>query len=360
MPSRFTMKRVNENSLPERGSEIRVSPFELAALLVRRKRIIAGSVLAVMILTAAITLLIPSTYTSVATILPSRGPDKMAELKSLAGLSGLMGQDENASELYPVILGSQTVRDAVLKATYTFDDDGEEQRLTLPAYFEQDNPDKLRRALAEITSVSSDKKTGVITIAVETEYPAFSQAILASYMDELESFNLHKRRSQARERATYLSRELTERKAELEAAEDSLAAFQAQNRDWMGSSDPDIAKLMARLKRVVETRGQTYFYLTQEYEIAKLDAQKDVPVVRILDQPTLPIQKSGPKRAAIVLTVGVLAFLVSLFGVIVFEAIRRSSRGSDRPAFEELRREFSQEFPRINRLVSRQPANIDG
>jgi len=352
MASRFTMRRFDENTTPDPGREIRVSPFELASLLVRRKRVIVAGVLAVMVLTALITLLIPNQYSSVATILPTAGPDKMAELKSLAGLGSLSGQEENSSELYPVILASQTVRDAVLDEPYTFDDDGETKTLTLAEYFAQPNPDRLRQALASITSVASDKKTGVITVAVETEYPAFSQAILTRYIDELESFNLHKRRSQAKERAKYLARELTTQKAELEAAEDSLAAFQAQNRDWMGSSDPETGKLLARLKRVVDTRSQTYFYLTQEYEVAKLDAQKDVPVVRILDQPTLPTQKSGPKRTLIVVMTGLVMFFAMLFAVVVIEAIRRTSKGPERPAFETLRNDLTDGFPRLSRMVT--------
>jgi len=306
-----------------------------------------------MVLAALITLLIPNKYSSVATILPSAGPDKMAELKSLAGLGNLTGQEENSSELYPVILASQTIRDAVSGEPYTLEDDGESKTVLLADYFGQTNPDKLREALATVTSVASDKKTGVITIAVETRYPALSQAILTRYLNELESFNLHKRRSQAKERAVYLSRELAQQKSELEAAEDSLGAFQSLNRDWMGSSDPETGKLMARLKRVVDTRAQTYFYLTQEYEIAKLDAQKDVPVVRILDNPTLPTRKSSPKRALIVVMVGMVAFFGVLSGVIVAEAIRRTSAGPERTAYEGLRSDFTREFPRISRVLAR-------
>ncbi len=351
MNRRLTVSRDSE---PQQViKDAAVNPFELASVLIRHKRVIALCMFGVMFLTAGITLLIPNKYVSTATILPSGGTDKMADLKSLAGLSGLVSQDESGSELYPVILSSHTIRDAVLSTDYAFVDDDQKRHLTLPEYFDQEDPDELRRALGDITTVSHDKKTGVISLAVETEYPAFSQAILKAYLGELETFNLHKRRSQAGERAKYLERELTQCKADLQRAEDSLAIFQASNRDWMATSDPELAVLIARLQRDVQTRNQTYLYLLQEFEVAKLDARKDVPVVRILDQPTLPTVKSSPQRTMVVLLLGMLSLVGAVFGVLVAEAIRRSAKGPDGPALETFRADLTREFPRVNRLLGR-------
>ena len=351
MMRKFTVSRNGESQTDD--AAFTVSPFEMLGLLIRRKKIIAYGVLATMVLAAAVTLLIPNKYTSTATILPSGGQDKMAELKSLAGLSSLSDQDENSSQLFPVILASCTIQDAVLGARYDFVWNGDTKQVALPEYFGQDNPDKLRRALSEISSISLDKKTGVISLGVETEYPALSQAILQQYIDQLEVFNLHKRRTQAGERAAYLERELAACKVELTAAEDSLSSFQAVNRGWATTSDPEVGILLGRLQREVETRNQKYLYLLQEYEIARLDSRKDVPVVRILDKPTLPVQKSSPKRAIIVILSGILALVGTVFGIFAFEALRRSSQGPERPAFEGLRTEFSREFPRLNRVVNR-------
>jgi uncharacterized protein involved in exopolysaccharide biosynthesis len=323
------------------------------SMLVRRKRMIISVVIGTMILVAGITLLIPNKYVSTATILPSGGQDKMAELKSLAGLSSLTDQDDNSSQLFPVILRSNTIQDAVLNATYDYNRDGRDTSIVLSDYFEQANPDKLRKALTNITSVSLDKKTGVISLGVETEYPTLSRAILTRYLDELESFNLYKRRTQAGERATYLKRELADCKADLAEAEDSLAAFQAVNRGWETTSDPEVLVLLGRLQRDVETRNQKYLYLVQEFEIAKLDSRKDVPVVRILDNPSLPAQKSSPKRTAYVLLAGIFAAIMSVFGVMIVEAVRRSSQGPDRESFEELRSDLSSGFPRIRQAINR-------
>ena len=348
---RLTLSRDGEES--HENSANTIDPFQLASLLLRRKRMILAVVLGAMIVAAGATLLMPNQYVSMATILPSGGQDKMAELKSLAGLSSLSDQDDNSSQLFPVILRSKTIQDAVLNAKYDYQRDGRDASVLLSDYFDQTNPDKLRKALGEITSVSLDKKTGVISLGVETHYPTLSKAILTRYLDELESFNLYKRRSQAGERAAYLERELKDCKKELAEAEDSLVAFQAVNRGWETTSDPEVLILLGRHQRDVETRNQKYLYLVQEYEIAKLDSRRDVPVVRILDSPSLPVQKASPKRSLTVLFVGSMALVLTIFTVLILEVVRRSSEGPDRESFEELRTDFSREFPRVKRAINR-------
>ena len=114
---------------------------EIIRLLFRKKKMIAGSVLAVMILTAATVLLVPNKYQSKASILPSGKVDKMAELKSLAGLDAFMTQDENSSELFPNILNSRTVAEAVLDKEYSFVHGDRAIDLRLEEYFDQDNPE---------------------------------------------------------------------------------------------------------------------------------------------------------------------------------------------------------------------------
>ena len=117
------------------------------------------------------TLFVPNTYLSTATILPSGQIDKMSELKSLAGLSGLVTNDENSSALFPVILKSRLIKDALLKKEFVANQKADKKVITLPEYFDEDNPDVLYTQLAEITSMNVSKKDGVIRLGVETRYP---------------------------------------------------------------------------------------------------------------------------------------------------------------------------------------------
>jgi uncharacterized protein involved in exopolysaccharide biosynthesis len=236
--------------------------------------------------------------------------------------------EENSSQLFPSILRSNQVKDPLLKKEFKFEDDGEAMILTFPEYLGDDNPDRLRKALDEITEINMDKKTGVIRLAVETEYPAFSQAVLKEMIAELENFNLYKRHSQAKNRERYLAREMAVREQELKEAETKLEEFQAVNRDWEMSSDPELLRIMMQMKRDIEIKSKAYLFLREQYEIAKLEVQKDLPVVVLLDEPSLPTQKSSPHRVVMILFAGIIAFVLTFLGVFAADSVRRRRKRS--------------------------------
>jgi uncharacterized protein involved in exopolysaccharide biosynthesis len=331
--------------------------IDLAAmfkLLLKRRRLIFGVVGTIGLLTAVIMLMTPNQYKSEATILPSGKSDNFSALRAMAGMAGgLDFGDDNSSTLFPVILRSNLVVDAVLAQEYAFTFDGEPLRFTLAEYIGKDKPEMARRALLGMTSVSTSTRTGEISLAVETEYPELSQAVVGEFLAQLESYNLHSRRSEATERVRYLARELSDRENALRASEDSLATYQNRNRNWAGTSSAMLLRDLARLKRDTEARMQTYAYLMQEYEIAKLDAQKDVPVVRILDQASLPTVKSGPQRTFTVLGASAVAFMlivIVIFGVDLAQQVRRQT---SKEAQDELKGMVAESFPRARRLYER-------
>ncbi len=331
-----------------------INLFELAQLLFNRRRLLIGLSFAIMTLTAVYLLLQPNRFTSTATILPSGGNNGLSELSSLVGLSNnLGGVDENSSALYPVVLRSNLIVDAVLDDTYSFTHKSQPMTTTLSDYFGIENRDRLRQALREITTVNSDNPVGEINVGVETVYPALSQAILKNYLARLEDFNRNKRRSSARENEKYLSRQLVTVQEELHAAEDKLETFQKTNLDWAVSGSPEILKELGRLQREVSVKSATYTMLLQEDEMAKLDAQKDIPIVRILDEPSFPTVKSGPFRRNVILMSGILCFMLLSFALILIHLIRQVGDGDNQGGYETLRQDFQEAFPRTRTALNR-------
>jgi uncharacterized protein involved in exopolysaccharide biosynthesis len=72
---------------------------------------------------------------------------------------------------------------------------------------------------------------------------------------------------------------------------------------------PVLGVQYADLYRRSMAQETLYGMLTKEYELAKIQEVKELPVVRVLDAPEIPQKKSGPRRAAIVITSAMLAFL---------------------------------------------------
>ncbi len=359
MKKRLTVKNCSESFEPDTessdfrdDSDSQIDLFTIAGYLLKHKRLIALVVLVVMFIAAMKILSLPNTYVSRASILPSGKTDKLDKLKELAGLGSSVSSDENSSTLFPVILRSNLILDTVLSKSYVYLQNGQPTTGTFQDYFGCYNPDLLRHSLAGMTNVYEDAATGVIYLSVETDSPEFSRAILQNYLDELEAYNLSKRHSRAKDNITYLERELAFGADKLKQAEDDLQAYQMANRDWDITTDPEVIKTLSRLQRDIDVKSRMYTFLIEQYEIAKLDVQKDVPIVRILDKPSLPTISSGPKPGSAVLLSGAGALVCMIFLIIAYESLKKRSQGPDRKSFETFHNDLASAFPRSARAVN--------
>lgn len=326
--------------------------FELCQLLIRQRKWIFGIVIPVMFLVALRMFTMPNVYRSEAVILPSGIPEGMGAMEELVGLSGAAGiLSENSSLLYPLILQSNLIRDSVLDQVYDITFKNKPMRILLSEYFREDDPNRLRENLGDITTVTSYKRTGEIRISVETKYPELSRAILSEYLEQLENYNRFTRKSAARESQRYLEKRLVAAGRELVQAEEELKDFREANRNWANTTDPTILRDLIRLQRNLEIKTSNYLFLENKLEVAKFNAQKDIPIVRILDWPSLPTIKSGPPRMITIFFSGVIAFTLVVVGIIFSNLWRRSVSGKNRELYSSLRRDVACAFPRSTRVL---------
>ena len=193
---------------------------------------------------------------------------------------------------------------------------------------------------------------------METKYPEFSQKILQQTLAELENYNLNVRSSQAKESERYLAREMKLRAAELEASEERLEEFQKANQDWYVSTDPEILITLSRLKRDIEINSTTYSLLREQYELARLNAQKDVPIVQVLDTPSLPTLKSSPRRVITIILAGMVAFILSFGFFIVINAFKKSGEEAGEDSFNTLGDDLARAFPVVNRSLIKKKGSV--
>jgi tyrosine-protein kinase Etk/Wzc len=83
---------------------------------------------------------------------------------------------------------------------------------------------------------------------------------------------------------------------------------------------PETGILYIRLKRDYEIQSKILEFIYPIYEQAKIEEQKDIPVVLVVDSAIPPEKKSSPKRSLIVIG----AFLVSLFFSVGYVLIKES------------------------------------
>jgi len=79
---------------------------------------------------------------------------------------------------------------------------------------------------------------------------------------------------------------------------------------------------LARQARIDET---VYEVLTKQYELAKVQEAKEVPSIRVLDEPVVPEKKIWPPRTLIVILGTILTVLCAVLYYISRDAVRRLS-----------------------------------
>jgi len=96
------------------------------------------------------------------------------------------------------------------------------------------------------------------------------------------------------------------------------------NRMELGSQDyllafkevPELGKELATLLREIKIQNEVYMLLQQEYYKEKIQENRDLPTVDVLDAAIPPLKKSAPKTVFSTITGGIFIFLaMSLFVV---------------------------------------------
>lgn len=320
-----------------------------------------------------IAFLIPVRFQSVSRLMPPDGQAgsglgmlaAMADRGGLGGLGGIAGDllgMKSSGALFVGILGSDTVRDAVIN------------KFQLMKVYHVSKIEDARKELAQRTDVSEDRKSGIISIGVTDHDPKRAAAMAQEYVTQLDRLVAEVTTSSARRERIFLEERLQKVKADLDTAAKNFSDFASKNTaidipaqgkamveaaatlqgeliaaqselsglqqiysannvrvrstqarvnelqkklneiggagtpgqpDTDNSLYPSIRKLpllgvtYADLYRETKVQETVYELLTQQYELAKMQEAKEIPVVKVLDPPLVPTKKSFPPRSVI-------------------------------------------------------------
>jgi len=93
---------------------------------------------------------------------------------------------------------------------------------------------------------------------------------------------------------------------------------------------PRLAVPWADLYRTVKTQETVFELLTQQYEIARIQEAKDIPVVSVIDSPGVPEKKSFPPRLLLSLALTLLVIGVAAGGILLNDSWTRLDPGDPR------------------------------
>lgn len=105
---------------------------------------------------------------------------------------------------------------------------------------------------------------------------------------------------------------------------DITSGKNTRSKDYLISLEqtPTLALTYLRLKRELKIQETLFELLTEQYELAKINEQKNVPTLTIIDRAKEPLVKSKPKRRLIVMVSFILSTFVGTFMVFIIEFIK--------------------------------------
>ena len=178
---------------------------------------------------------------------------------------------------------------------------------------EKVDPFKLTKEQTEIVKAIDqnvvcdvDKKTMVITINVTDQDPLICATMADSVKTRLQKFITDYRTSKARVDLEYNQKLYGEAKAKYEQARDVYARFSDSHRDVSSQS---AQTKQADLQNEMQMQQQIYQQVVAQLKQAEMKVQQETPAFTTLQSATVPVRKSGPKRAQMCLIFLFLAFL---------------------------------------------------
>jgi tyrosine-protein kinase Etk/Wzc len=352
--------------------------------ILRWKKFIIINFLVVVILAAGVSLVLPRWYKASASVLPPKDQSGLnflgmasSSLRSLPlgqRLGSLTNQYLGAYN-YLAILKSRTAMETIVRK---YD--------LISGYGISDSVlDKAIKQLEKNVTFELQEEN-YISIEVLDQDPTRAAAIANSFIDILNSISVRLGTLEARNTKEFIERRLDQARTDLRVAEDSLRRYQETSGmviapDASPSNISSIAELyamkakkeleLAVARRIVTQENETLQQLEREfdeidkklsnipsegiksirlyrnaaiqqkiieyllplYEQAKVDEQKDIPVILVLDQAVPPEQRYSPKRVIIVATAGGISLLIS-FAIILLNLYFQRMRAEQPESYQ--------------------------
>jgi len=355
-----------------------ISLIDLAIALGEEKKTLFAVPAITTTLAIVVSLLMTPIFTAKTVMMPpqqqqSGAASALASLGALAGLAGGAAGIKSPDEMYIVFMQGESLQNAVIK------------KLDLQARYEKKTLLETREALKGIIKITTDKKSGLITIEADDKDPEFAAKLANTHVEELRNLMGRLALTDAQQRRVFFEQaiaknqtELAEAEANFRTAKDKsgmqvtaviaetavragaemrgqIAAKEVQlaaMSNFATLQNPDVQRLAGELSalrsqlkkleqgsggdeksspmqqlavksyRDIKAREAMAGVLVAQYESARIDESKEGPLIQQVDVAVAPERKSKPKRAIIVI---VSAFAGLFLGVLI-AFVRRALR----------------------------------
>ena len=362
-----------------------ISLIDLATALGEEKQTLFGIPAITTTLAIVYALLAPPIYSAKTVILPpqqqqSTAASMLASMGALAGIAGAASGIKSPDEMYIAFFKSQSLQDDLIT------------RLNLKTHYESESQDNARKSLEGAAKISSDKKSGLISIEIEDKDPKFAAALANAHVEALSRMLGKLAVTEAQQRRMFFEDQIHKTQIALNVADSNFRNLSAKGglpvtdvlaqvsitdsatlrgqiaakevelsalRQFATTQNPDMQRIASELAalrgqlsqlesggsqtsqisktgqeavvalRDVKTQQAILEVLVKQYEMARVDEAREGPLLQQIDVAQPPERKSKPKRALIVVLAGLAGLFLGVLIAFIRRALRKASENSD-------------------------------
>jgi len=372
----------SQNSNSSNGDDDEISLIDLAIALGQEKKTLFAVPLFTTSVAIVVSLIMTPVFTAKTLMMPpqqqqSSAASALASLGALAGLAGGAAGVKSPDEMYIAFMESESLQNSIIK------------KMSLQTRYEAKTLTDTRAGLKGAVKITSDKKSGLISIEATDKDPVFAAQLANVYIDELHNLLGRLAVTDAQQRRVFYEDQIKKTQADLVNAESrfrlaneksgmqmtsilaetSLRAnaemrgqiaakevqLQAMSR-FETNQNPDVQKLTSEMSalrqqlsklesgsgntttavnpmqqeasqayRDIKVQQAMLEVLIKQYEIARVDEAKEGPLVQQVDPATPPERRSKPKRSLIVLVSALGGLFLGVLAAFVRRAIKKAA-----------------------------------
>lgn len=180
--------------------------------------------------------------------------------------------------------------------------------------------------LQERISASVDKKTSVITVAVQMQDPLISASITQVVVDKLQEYITNYRTQKAKQDLEFTEKVFGEARESYYKAQRAYATFEDANKNIISAS---YRTEQERLKNEMTLTFNVYNTLAQKLEQDKLRVQEQTPVYTVIQPATVPLKPASPKKPLILIGFVFLAIFGSIGYLFIKDLFKPKEENDD-------------------------------
>ena len=168
---------------------------------------------------------------------------------------------------------------------------------------------EILKSMTEVVTVSVDNETGLVTIGAELDEPLLTAQVTQKTVELLQKYIIEFKTRQASQNLEFIEARLKEKKAEFETAREAFFEYRDRNRNII---EERTNIRYQELSDAYNLASQVYQSLAEQKEQAEIAVKKDTPAFSVIEPVKVPIEKSTPKRAMIMV---ISVFLGGVVGI---------------------------------------------